>query len=133
MKLPVFSIKSGFVDDIDPKMVTTDTDDPIFVYDTKDPEEIEVLVSPNERDIAYAIGSMARLMGIPCVIESAYVKIPVNSETTTYMLKVTVKLPFRLRREVIEKEMVMKSYDNSTITVGFNGMERLVEALASGK
>jgi hypothetical protein len=128
---------AGFVEDADPKAIATEVE-PIFVYDTKNFEEIDFFMPDGEDvswSIAEAIGSMARLMGIPCVIQSSYVERPNVLDPlgpAIWVLKLTVKLPFHLRKRVVEEEMEMRS-EPRLVTVSWKGQEELVKALAQSK
>ncbi|HNW85273.1 MAG TPA: hypothetical protein PKH46_07110 [Candidatus Cryosericum sp.] len=130
MKLPIFNIMAGFVEGVDVSAAKATLMEPVFVYDTQYGSEIGVLCEDGTK-LAEALGSMARLMGIPCVIRITYIE-PYLRSIPSAAFRVVVHLPYHLRKDIVEEEMEMKSYFGM-VTVGFKELPELTDASMNGK
>lgn len=130
MNLPIFNIMEGFVEGVDVAAVKATFLEPIFVYDTQRGSKIGVLCEDGKK-LAETLGSMARHMGIPCVITITYIEEWLRQDSAA-AFRVVVHLPYHLRPDVVEEKMEMKSYFGF-VTVGFKDLKQLTDAMMDGK
>lgn len=130
MNLPIFNIIESFVQGVNPSITTATLAEPIFVYDTQHCEEIGILCEDGKK-LAESLGSMARLMGIPCMITITYIEEYLRRDPAA-AFRVVVRLPYHLWRDVVEEKMEMNTYFG-VVTVGFKDLKQLTDAMMDGK
>lgn len=119
MKLPIFTIREGFVEGVTAQTVATETA-PVFVYDTENCERI-VVNTEQGKAVGDALAGMARLMGIPCAVVVSIIR-----------NRVTVFIPFRMNEETVERDMTLDTIGNVTV-VGFKPLAQLTAELFKGR